>query len=426
MSMIKFFESFKVFQGAKLLIFIDQALFAFFNFGSIFLLSKLASINVFSSYVIFLSYINFAFIFSTFFLSAPILVLLPKKWKDHQRVYIIHILLNNILFNLILSGIIYFFIIANGESINPLFLFLAPLLMSTFDILKKYLFSSFNLPLIYAVISTIVLNSVFFLTIFFFINKLNFSLIISILLYSFLAANICLFIALSYYKVFVFQSNEIKVRGKHIYKTIIAEHYNYSKWIIIGGIAFWGYSQGLYILSKKIGINDFGIGKVRTIQNILGVLNIFIISVENYYTPYFANYIKNNSVKKLTVLLKDFYKKYYIKVILLILSVFVFTLVFYGFLFEAKYGSGLSLIIIFSLVQLLMFFIRPISISLKAVEVTFPFFIAHIFGFIVMIIFGYFFIKTFGYIGMALSFLLSNIAYSIILLFFYIVKIVKN
>ena len=86
----------------------------------------------------------------------------------------------------------------------------------------------------------------------FFINKLNFSLIISILLYSFLAANICLFIALSYYKVFVFQSNEIKVRGKHIYKTIIAEHYNYSKWIIIGGIAFWGYSQGLYILSKKI------------------------------------------------------------------------------------------------------------------------------------------------------------------------------
>ena len=81
---------------------------------------------------------------------------------------------------------------------------------------------------------------------------------------------------------------------------------------------------------------------------------------------------------------------------------------------------GLFIIFVFVLFFDSIYFVENILDS------QIPINILMIFGFIVMIIFGYFFVKTFGYIGMALSFLLSNIAYSIILLFFYIVKIVKN
>ena len=423
MDKVKIKTLFKNLRGDKFLIFGDQALFAFFNFGSIFLLSKLASISVFGSYVIFLSYINFVFIFSTFFLSAPILVILSKKWKENQGIYIVSILLSNLLLSGILSSVCYFFIRISGEKINPLFVFIAPLLMSTFDIFKKFLFSSYRIHLGHAVSSSLILNICFFVGIFLFRDFLDFDVILYVFVLAFLIANSYLILVLTYHKVFVTKIDQLRITRRKACKNIILQHYDYSKWIIIGGIAFWGYSQGLFILSKTIGINDFGISKVRTIQNILGIVNIFILSVENYYIPYFSNYIKNNSIQNLDTLVKELYSKNYKKLVLLLIAVFVFAIVFYSLLYESKYGSGLFLIAIFSLVQLLLFFIRPISISLKAIEVTYPFFIAHIAAFITMIVLGYFSVSIYGYNGMALSFLMSNLSYSLILIYFYRKKI---
>ncbi len=410
----------------KFLIFLDQALYAFFNFGSIFLLSKLASISVFGSYVIFLSFINFVFIFSTFFLSAPIMVILSKKWKENQGIYIVSILLSNLLLSGILSSVCYFFIRVSGENINPLFVFVAPLLMSTFDIFKKFLFTSYRIHLGHAVCSSVILNICFFIGIFLFRDFLNFDVILYVYVLAFLIANTYLILVLTYYKVFITEINKLRITRGKACRIIILQHYDYSKWIIIGGIAFWGYSQGLFILSKTIGVDDFGISKVRTIQNILGIVNIFILSVENYYIPYFSNYIKNNSIQNLDTLVKELYSKNYKKIVLLLIAVFAFAIVFYNLLYESKYGSGLFVIVIFTLVQLLLFFVRPISISLKAIEVTYPFFIAHIVAFITMIVLGYFLISVYGYNGMALSFLLSNLSYTLVLIYFYRKKISQS
>ena len=146
---------------------------------------------------------------------------------------------------------------------NPLFVFIAPLLMSTFDIFKKFLFTSYRIHLGHAVSSSVILNICFFVGIFLFKDFLEFDVILYVFVLAFLIANAYLLLVFTYQKVFVTKINQLRITRGKACKNIILQHYDYSKWIIIGGIAFWGYSQGLFILSKTIGINDFGISKVR-------------------------------------------------------------------------------------------------------------------------------------------------------------------
>src|SRR5690606_21552431 len=93
----------------KYLIFLDQSLLSVITFGSILALSKMASVNVFSSFVITYSYSYFIFIFCTFFLSAPMLIFLSKKWQKQESNYLLTTLLLNLLLNLFFSLICFFF-----------------------------------------------------------------------------------------------------------------------------------------------------------------------------------------------------------------------------------------------------------------------------------------------------------------------------
>lgn len=409
----------------KFLIFLDQGFYAFFNFGSIFLLSKLASINVFGTYVIFLSYTNFVFIFSTFFLSAPILVILSKKWKHKKQSYLLTLLSSNFVISLVLSGICYVVIRFLGEDIKFIYIFLVPFYMSMIDILKKFLFSTLNISLIHVTISTVLLNIVFFTCILIARESLSFNTILAIYIASFAIANIYTLCVLIIKKTLNRKALSINAQNSSDFKIIIKEHYTYSKWIMLGGIAFWGYSQGLFIMSKSLLVSDFGIGKVRTIQNIFGLVNIFSVTIENYYIPYFSNFVKKNSNKELVGLVLKLYTENYKKGLLLFLIVFPLGLVGYNLFYETKYGSGLFLLIIFSITQLILLFIRPLIISLKAIEVTYPFFIAHIVAVITMVTFGYFAILYYGYNGMGLTFLMSNISFVLIVVYFYNKKINK-
>ena len=410
----------------KLFIFLDQAFYALFNFGSIFLLSKLAAVEVFGAYVIFLTYINFVFIFSTFLLSAPILVLLSKKSKSAHGFYLSSLLGTNILVNLILSGICFYLMRIQGIEIGYWYILAVPFLMALFDIFKKFLFSSFRIKLKHATISTVLLNFIFFSGIFLILEKLTLANILIVYSIAFLIGNGYLLTILFKKKIFGENPLKNKSTAKTKYFSILKQHYHYSKWIILGGIAFWGYSQGLFIFSKSLQVSDFGISKVRTTQNILGIINIFIISVDNYYIPYFSKYLKENPDLGLNQLVQKIYANNYKKVLLLIFGAFLFALAAYQFLYEEKYGAGISFIIVFTLIQLLLFIIRPLIISLKAKEVTYPFFLAHIGAVIAMLIFGYFAIGTYGYNAMPLTFLVSYLSFSFILVYFYYRKVYKS
>ncbi len=422
MSKLGFVKFLRIISTEKFLIFIDQSLFALFNFGSIFVLSKLASVTVFSSFVLFQSNIFFLYIFCTFFLSSPILVLFPKKWKDKET-YLKVLFWTNILINLIFSTLLFYFLKKQGINVNYIYIYLIPMLMSLFELFKKYMFSSFKVDFKHAVVSSILLNSLFFLSVVYFKNELSLSTILTLYSLAYLLANLYLLIVFLFLRIVRLSFLFPTFKTEDQFVQILAHHFVYSKWIILGGIAFWGYTQGLFIYSKILGVSDLGIGKIRTIQNLLGIVNIFIVSVENFYTPFFSKFITGKSDSEVHQLVKSIYIKHSLKVFGIIVLVFVFAIVFYQLLYYEKYGEAFLIILLFTLSQLVLFMLRPLIISLKSIEITQPFFLAHLISVLVMLSLGYFLISSYEYYGMAVTFVGSNVVFTGLVIYFYWKKV---
>jgi O-antigen/teichoic acid export membrane protein len=285
--------------------------------------------------------------------------------------------------------------------------------------------SSLKINLIHCVISTFLLNIIFFSALLIFRNTLNLPLILLIYLSSFVVGNLYLFTVFLVEREKIFHQENLRISGNTLYKSILDNHFKYSKWIILGGIAFWGYSQGIFIFSKLLGAEDIAIGKIRTIQNLLGVTNILLVSVENLYTPLFSKFISENSRSELHYLVKNLYRNNYLKILFIAILAFLFATVMYEFLYYDKYGSGVWIIIFFTISQTILLAIRPMIISLKSIEVTRPFFYAHVIAVIVMLVTGYIFILNYQYEGMAIAFVLSNLAFSIVVIYFYRIELMK-
>ena len=204
-----------------------------------------------------------------------------------------------------------------------------------------------------------------------------------------------------------------------LFFNVINHHFKYSKWIILGGIAYWGYAQGLYIYANELNTSPLGIGKIKTVQNLLGIVSIFIITVENFYTPMFSNFIRLHPTKNISEMVRKVYRENYIKALGVLLIILVFSLVFYEILYVEKYGEALAIIIIYCVCQSLMLFLRPITMALKALEITRPFFMAHLAAAIAMLLVGYIAINKYNYVGMAISFFAAILMFTWVVIIYY-------
>lgn len=409
----------------KAMILIDQALFAFFNFCVIFILSKFADIEVFSSFVLFQSTVFFLYVLCTFFLSSPMLVLYAKKWKNYDTQYLKTIAATNLIVNGAVSVGLYFILKKQGIFVHFGYVFLIPLLMSFFDIFKKFMLSNLRLSLVHCALATFMLNLFFFAPIFCFRNDLALSLILQIYLIAHIVATLYLLFVLIWFHRHVFKTGVTAIANRVIYGEVLKHHFKYSKWIIVGGIAFWGYNQGIFIFSKFLGASDMAIGKLRTIQNLLGVTNILMVTIENFYTPTFSKFVVEKSKGELRQLVKSLYHRNYLKIALLTVVIFVFSGLLYQILYYEKYGGALWMVAIFTLTYMLLLTIRPMIIALKSIELTRPFFYAHSMAVIIMLLLGYLLITNYEYQGMAMVYILSNLFFTGIVFYFYNKKI-KN
>lgn len=396
------------YKESKYILLVDQAFISIINFGSILVIAKLASILVFSSFVVVYSYLYFTYIFLTLLLSNPILIFLKKKWSNNEENYLIVIILLNIVFNLLISTILYTFLSYQIEGVSYVSFLFVSLSMTLFEILKKYIFSTNNISIIYAMLSSILLNILFFGFLFIFKNELNLNEILKVYWFSFSLVVLSL-LSLFYFKK-VFNVNYKNISFAFIID-VAKTHINYSKWLILGGIAFWGYSQGIYILAKSFNIDDLVIGKVRTIQNLLGIFNILAFTIENYYTPIFSSKVKKNLIAEVIPSLKEYYKENTLRIFILFAAALPIGLYFYNIMYSDKFGNGLIIFIIFYLIQLALIIIKPIAIALKVIEVTKPFFVSHIFAALSLLIFTPFLLNKNNAVSFSLIFVIANIIY---------------
>ena len=416
---------FRGLKKSKYLIFLDQSLLSVITFGSILALSKLASVKVFGSFVVTYSYSYFIFIFCTFFLSAPILVFLSKRWQKQEGGYLLTSLFQNILLNFLFAIICFLLLKKQIVDISFFLFFMLSFSMTIFDILKKFIFSSNSVSVSYGLIATFILNLVFFSGLLIFRNNLSLSIILNIYWISFCMGNIFIVGILFFKKVFNFTNFPNLLEIFYFNKEVLKVHFKYSKWIILGGIAFWGYSQGVYILAKSFDISDFQIGKVRTIQNLLGVFNILLISIENHYTPIFANKAKKYSLSVLTDDIFIIIRNNYRKVLGLFLVAIPVGLLFYEMVYGEKYGSGTTIFFLFLIIQILLVVLRPFSIALKSIENTMPFFVSHLVAVISLICVIPILVAYNCSYTLPISILIANIVYVIYIAVHYYLRIKK-
>lgn len=406
--------SIKNFFQNKYYVLIDQVLVSLLNFGSIFLLSKLASISIFAKFVLTYGYSNLIFILATYFLSAPVLVFFPKKNPEESSPYLASLMALNILSALLLS-VIGFWVVQLQVGNVSFWAFLGiNFSMIIHDLFKKFIFAQNRMSFIYTVFSSILLVLIFFGLTLYKSDSLDLNTILEIYTISFLASStiMLLFIGKNGFlnkRSFIPSLTNIK-----LIFVFFKEHYIYSKWIIMAGILFWGYSQGIFILGDILGVSELGISKTRTIQNLLGLFTIVIMSMESYFLPSFSRRVEN-----LRLVVKEFYSRFTFPLIIMFLLSIPVLYLAYDFVYEEKYGSGLYIIGILLLSQIVVIFAKPLSIALKAKEISYPLFIAHLTAILGLISLGSLFIYLWGDIGIAMTLFLAYFLSNAVILFYY-------
>lgn len=411
-----------ILSNSKIGIFLEQGFISVLNFGSIFLFSKYLSISDFSQFILIYTIISFVFLLTTFFVTSPILIFIPKYWNDKKNIYLMYLLF----INLFLSSIMVYFSFAIYGIFKDFFLtpsiFFFAVFWTSYEIFRKYVYGSQKKVSILVVTSLMLVFFVFLnviLNVFF--SKLTINIVFEIYAISYTAIFLVAFFSIINFKDLKHEFNESRLNFNNIIY-ILRTHFQYSKWLIFGGIAFWFYSQGYFLLVERF-LSNIELGKIRTIQNITGLFSIIIVVFENFYTPRVATIYLNEGKIGIINYVKNFYKKNIKLGSLLLVFIILWSYGFYYIFYFEKYNSDQFLIIIFAFSQFILLMVRPLVVSLKAAEITYPFSLAHASSAIFIITFGIILVYSLSGHGMAMGFLLSSVVFSIVIFNYYKKKI---
>jgi hypothetical protein len=376
------------------------------NFGSVLLLSSLLNENIFSQFVVLYSYSTLINIILTTVFSAPILVFGVKKWSHEKFNYLGTIVICFSFSNILFSFLSFLVLRIQVEEVFLYNFLLMNFGMTLIEIFKRFIFSNKTIPTVIAPLISLLMNCVFFGGVFIFKEALDLNRILLIYWASYLSANLCFVIVMYALTGAKKEISLSRIIDSRFYKLIFTTHFKYAKWVLAGAVSFWVYSQGIYIFGKAIGVSDFAISKLRIVQNLFGVFTILVMAMDNFLTPSFAlKALESESL--IPVAMKDFYKRYTKPLIVIyIISIPVMYLA-YCIIYEEKYGEGIIYILLVWLTQLIAMSTKPISIALKAKEVTYPLFYSHLYAAISMLIFGGLLIFVFEDLGFVFTLVLA-------------------
>jgi len=392
----------------KYFILTDQVLTSLMNFGSVLVLSTVLNETVFSEFVVLYSYSTLINIILTTVFSAPILVFGIKKWHNEKFNYLSVNIICFTIFNIVFSIISFFFLRIQVAQVFLLNFLLMNFGLTIVDIFKRFIFSNKVISTGFAPVSSLLMNIVFFSGIYAYKDALSLNQILVVYWVAYLLASL-FFVIIIYYKTDIKKGlSVLSIFNKDFYTSVFFTHFKYAKWILAGAVSFWVYTQGIYIFGKAFGVSDFAISKLRIIQNLFGVFTILLIGMDNFLTPTFSMKALE-SENLIPVVMKDFYKRYTKPLVLIYIVSIPVMYIVYCFLYQDKYDEGTAYLLIVWFSQLIAMSTKPISIALKAKEVTYPLFYSHLFGAITMIIFGVVLITLFNDMGFVLTLLFAFI-----------------
>ena len=339
---------------------LNQMLYSLFSFSVSLFCARTLSIKDFGEFSYAYSFIPLLNILPLAFIYFPMMNFF-SKWEKNQEDYILNNAKLNIIFSCLLSIVLSLVLYLTNTLTNTIILFVM------FYILYQFYEFARRLFIVKQEIKTLNLLELFKLIIFI-------ALILCLIFFNYNKVRdilIGLSILMLIINIIAYSISKIKLVNENNFSKIINESYAFGKWIFLSNIV-QNLSSNFFIYISAFILSSESIGRLNAPKIFLGITTVFLLSMDNYYTPKLA-------LKRLKK--KIFFKNELINIIkelryfYLLFFITSLTLIYYqdfviGIIFGNKYTVGENYLWGFVLVGLLYSLNRPFLILIRVFEDT--------------------------------------------------------
>jgi O-antigen/teichoic acid export membrane protein len=181
------------------------------------------------------------------------------------------------------------------------------------------------------------------------------------------------------------------------WKLFLENHIQQGKWLVYIAFLQWG-SSNFFVLASGLYLGIEALGALRLVQSVFGVLNVALISIENYVLPKVI-YFHHQSVIKAKKYLIDISSIGLILFGSILTFVFIFSdeiIILTGGLKYQKYGYVVK---IMTILYLFIYLNYPIRIAIKMLVLNKAFFYGYVISFTLSALTFHFFLNYFNLYG---------------------------
>jgi O-antigen/teichoic acid export membrane protein len=376
----------KIVSSEPVLVLLDQAVYSGTNFLLMLFLAQKLDIKSFGLFATVMLFIYLAMSITTAIVIQPFQVLYLKVLQKNQYFVFLSLgILALITVFLVFTKLLFLYVLqftVYSTYGNDILYFAIGLLLQ--DFFRKFFIGLAQIK------KTLVIDCLFllFTIIFFFLfkNKIN----LSNTLYIISSANLISSIPGI---LFIIKNYEFPKS----WKLFLGNHIQQGKWLLYIAFLQWG-SSNFFILVSGLYLGMAALGVLRLVQSIFGVLNVFLISIENYVLPKVI-LLHNESVAKANKYLADITLTgiiFFGSVLSLIFILSDKIIVLTGGVKYQQYGYVVK---IMAILYFFIFLNYPIRIAIKTLVLNKIFFHGYVISFLLSVVTFHFLLKYFNLYG---------------------------
>jgi O-antigen/teichoic acid export membrane protein len=392
---------------------LDQAFVSALNFSIVVLLSKVARLEVFSTFVIIQAAALLLVALSQSFASHPLLSL-SQRYGGESGVYERSVLLLNgaliVMVALITGLVLSRFYELDTTVVGGFALYASSL--ATYELMRRVLYASKQ-----AWAST--LASIVLLCLALWMLWLRHSSVEEILITLGCTYLVVALSALGIQTVSNFRSSDkgagLIFSDPQKLGSLVGQHWDYGKWVTPGVVAFWITTQAyLFLASYYLGPEEVSV--LRAAQNIAGTLTILLVALENFLTPLYAEVADAEGFCGLDNVVRR-HQGYVSGISIPLLGLGAPVTFVVSWLLYRESGAAAHVVATgFFVGYALQLVNRSYVCALRSVRITRPFMVAQAASAAVTLILGVAVLPIFGTIGGPLTFVLATVV------FFYVIR----
>lgn len=404
----KYIKVSSLLRNQKLAHVLNQVLYSLFTFSVTFFGARFMKIEDFGDFSYAYSFLPLLNIIPLAFVYFPMMNFY-SKWKGKDSNYILSNAIINLILSLLLSVICFCLLYVTGTIIDEILIFVVFYLMyQSYEFIRRLFMVKEQMKILNQIEVFKLLSFLALVICLTYYYQWNINYLITILLLVMVLTNV---IAYTKAKIVYVQKPEL-INTFH-------ESYTFGKWILLSNFV-QNLSSNFFIYLSGVLLTSEAIARLNAPKLFLGLATIFLLSMDNYYTPKIASKRLNDNISFLDSfkhIIKELRMFYLIIFICALIIIYYQDLIIY-YVFGQQYTIGENYLWGFIVVGLIYALMRPFLILLRVYEKTKFIFKSSIWVLFLVLIITYPLIKFYGALGGLISMIAGNLLQIIIFVFY--------